>query len=264
MVLKVSNLSIHLKESKKLLLKPLSFELSSGQSLILLGESGSGKTMTCHAILRLLSDKFIVDGSISYKDKKEYDILKSSRKDLLHLYGNRIAFIPQNPMTALNPSLKVGVQMVETLLIHKKIKKSEAVNICKKALRDAGLADPDTIMDTYPYTLSGGMVQRVLIAMVLMTEAKLLITDEPTTELDVINRNSILREFANLKSRGTAILLVTHDFYIAEYLGGDLIILKDGHLVEQGRVDQILQNPQEAYTRNLLWAASYDRKIKNA
>lgn len=220
--------------------------------------------MTCHAILRLLSSAFSIQGKILFESDRQYDLLKLQRKQLQNFYGNSIAFIPQNPMTALNPSVSVGAQMLETLLIHKRVSRKDAVSICKNALSEAGLTHPERIMKSYPYTLSGGMLQRVLIAMVLMTEAKLLITDEPTTELDVIHRNAVLEAFSELKKKGTAILLVTHDFYVAKYMGGNLIILRDGETVERGNIKEILENPKHNYTKELIWAASYNRKKKDA
>lgn len=264
MVLKVSDLSVHLKERKTVLLKPLSFELDTGKSIILLGESGSGKTTICHAILGLLSSAFLVNGSIIFYNSGEYNLLKLSKRKLQSIYGSGIVFIPQNPMTALNPSLRVGVQMSETLHIHRKMKKKEADSICMKALREAGLDNPELIMKSYPYTLSGGMLQRVLIAMVLMMEAKLAVTDEPTAALDVIHRNTVLNAFSELKKRGVSILMVTHDFYAARYLGGDLIILKGGEIIERGTAKEILEAPKHDYTKELIWAASYDRKKKDA
>lgn len=264
MVLKVSGLSVYLKEKKTVLLKPLGFELDSGKSLILLGESGSGKTMTCNAILGLLSPAFQTEGSIVFYDTGQYDLLNLPKRQLRSIYGSYITFIPQNPMTALNPSLKVGIQMLETLYLHRKIGKKEAFSLCIRALSKAGLDNPELIMKSYPYTLSGGMLQRVLIAMVLMMEAKLVITDEPTTALDVIHRNAVLEAFSELKKEGVSILMVTHDFYAAKKLGGDLIILKEGEVIERGSVEEILEAPKHEYTKGLIRAASYDRKKKDA
>lgn len=264
MVLKVSDLSVGLKEKNTVLLKSLSFELDFGKSMILLGESGSGKTITCHAILGLLSSAFCLKGSIIFENSGQYDLLKLEKRQLQSIYGISIAFIPQNPMTALNPSLRVGIQMLETLRIHRRMKKQQASFICRKALSEAGLDNPEHIMKSYLHTLSGGMLQRVLIAMVLMMKAKLVITDEPTSALDVIHRNAVLDEFSKLKKGGTALLMVTHDFYAARSLGGDLIILKEGEVVERGSVKEILEAPKHNYTKELIWAASYDRKKKDA
>lgn len=155
MVLKVSDLSVGLKEKNTVLLKSLSFELDFGKSMILLGESGSGKTITCHAILGLLSSAFCLKGSIIFENSGQYDLLKLEKRQLQSIYGSSIAFIPQNPMTALNPSLRVGIQMLETLRIHRRMKKQQASFICRKALSEAGLDNPEHIMKSYPHTQIG-------------------------------------------------------------------------------------------------------------
>lgn len=264
MLLEVSDLSVYLQERGTVLLKPITFSLDAGESLVLLGESGSGKTLLCHAVLGLLSSAFLVEGRILFEGERRYDLLQLPKAQRHQVYGSAIAFVPQNPMTALNPSRTVGAQMMETLFVHGKKRREEALSICKKALSEAGLDQWDLIMKHYPYTLSGGMLQRVLIAMVLMTEAKLVITDEPTTALDVIHRNDVLDAFLTLKERGVSILMVTHDFYVANRLGGKLTVLKEGEVIERGNTEEIMANPKREYTRELIWAASYERKRKDA
>ena len=163
--------------------------------------------------------------------------------------------IPQNPMTAFDPSMRIGKQMKETLAIHSAFDSPQLESKVKEALERAGLDEPDRVYHSYPYTLSGGMLQRVMIAMALMVEAQFIVADEPTTALDVVNRNETVEAFIALREAGAAILLVTHDFSVATQLGGNLLIMKDSKIVETGKTEDILKCPQHAYTKALLAAS---------
>lgn len=155
-----------------------------------LGQSGSGKTMTCSAVLNLLDPKkFKVSGSVFFG---ETDLLNSSEKQRRGIYGNQIVYIPQNPMTALDPSMRIGRQMDETLRLHSDKSRQQRYNYILRLLHDVGLDDPDRVYRAYPHMLSGGMLQRVIIAMAMMLDAKFVLADEPTTALDVIHRNGII------------------------------------------------------------------------
>lgn len=245
-LLEIKNFSIGLKKDNKAIVKNLNFDLDAGSSLILLGESGSGKTLTCKSILGVLNAGFVKTGEILFQGG---DL--SNRK----LYGKEIAMIAQNPMTAFDPSAKIGRQMDETLRIHMKLSRSESYNKCVKALNHAGLSNADTVMGSYPFMLSGGMLQRVMIAIALMMDSRLIIADEPTTALDVQNRNSTIDSFIRLRKGGAAILLVTHDFMVATRFGGNILIMKDGEIIERGLVTTIINKPQHPYTKELILAS---------
>lgn len=260
-ILSVNNLSIKLKESSKEIVKGISFSICEGETLVLLGQSGSGKSMTCHSIMGLLDENhFLAAGNIGYHGK---NILLLNKKEKLQLFGSEIAFIPQNPMTALDPSMRIGNQMDETLKLHSKMNKTDRKARIENALKEAGLTDIKKIITSYPYTLSGGMLQRVIIAMALMVNAKLIIADEPTTALDVVHRNETISQFVKLREAGVAVLMVTHDFAAASQLGGNLSIMKDGELIEQGLLCDVIKNPVHEYTKALLNASSltsYNKK----
>lgn len=208
--LMIDHLSINLRSGTDNLVSEISFAIKEGESLILLGQSGSGKTMTCSAVLNLLDPKkFKVSGSVFFG---KTDLLNSAEKQRRGIYGNQIVYIPQNPMTALDPSMRIGRQMDETLRLHSDKSRQQRYNYILRLLHDVGLDDPDRVYRAYPHMLSGGMLQRVIIAMAMMLDAKFVLADEPTTALDVIHRNGIIDLFSQMKANGVGILMVTHDF----------------------------------------------------
>lgn len=252
-LLQISHLSVNLRRTGDAIVKDIGFSLREGESLILLGQSGSGKTMTCHAVMGLLEPRrFAVSGSVLFEGT---DLFTCGLRERRQVYGGRIAMIPQNPMTAFDPSMKIGRQMMETLLLHTGLSRKEAGDRLKQAFCVAGLVGPDTVCESYPYMLSGGMLQRVMIAFALMVDAKLIIADEPTTALDVAHRNSIVEEFRKLRTAGAGVLLVTHDFAVAAQFGGNILVMKDGDAIERGTVKSVLENPSHPYTKELLNAA---------
>lgn len=258
-LLTVEDLRVSLRAEQRELVRGISFSVDAGKSLVLLGQSGSGKTMTCRSIMGLLDAKrFMVTGSVLYNEK---EILTMKKRERCMLYGGDISFVPQNPMTVLDPSMRIGKQMCETLVLHKKVTKSESVRIARQTLKRAGLQSVDTILRSYPYTLSGGMLQRVIIAMAHMTQAKLILADEPTTALDVVHRNETIDTFTTLRNAGAAIFMVTHDFSAASQLGGELCIMKEGELIEYGQTKQVLRSPQNEYTRVLIEASSLSQRL---
>lgn len=253
-LLSVENLHIKIIKENCNIVKGISFSIAAGDTLVLLGQSGSGKSMTCRAIMGLLDTKrFLLSGSVRYKNMELLDISKVEKR---RIYGGEIAFVPQNPMTALDPSMKIESQMDETLNYHTNTNRKERKERIAESLHRAGLDDIKTVLNSYPYMLSGGMLQRVIIAMALMSEAKLIIADEPTTALDVVHRNETIDEFLRLKDQGIAIFMVTHDFAAASQLGGQLCIMNDGELVEQGALDEVLRQPGHDYTKALIAASS--------
>lgn len=251
-LLEVKDFSITLIKDKSIIVKHLNFDLDAGSSLILLGQSGSGKTLTCKSILGVLGTSFAPTGEIRFEGQS---LLNLPTKMQQSVYGKQIAMIAQNPMTAFDPSAKIGRQMEETLRIHTKLCRTERHAKCLQALSDAGLTREETVMDSYPFTLSGGMLQRVMIALALMMDAQLIVADEPTTALDVEHRNATVDTFIRLRECGVAVLLVTHDFMVATRFGGRLLVMNDGEIVEDGLVDSILKNPRHPYTKELLSAS---------
>lgn len=257
-LLSTKQVSIALAKTQTILVKDISLELNDGESMVILGQSGSGKTMTCRAVMGLLDRKrFSVTGSILFEGT---ELLSCTYKQREKLYGGAIAMIPQNPMTALDPSMKVGKQMEETLTWHTGLKGRERTKRVEQALQEAGLQEVERVYTSYPHTLSGGMLQRVTIAMALMVQAKLVLADEPTTALDVAHRNAVIDTFIQLRSRGTAVLIVTHDFSVAAQMGGQVLVMKQGEVVERGEVRRLLAQPKAGYTKELLAAAQLSQR----
>lgn len=252
-LLQVKHLHIEVKKDKRTVVEDVSFTLEEGEALVLLGQSGSGKTMSCHAIMGLLDSKqFQIDGEILFEGK---NILMPGKKEKRKLYGSAVAMVPQNPMSAFDPSMRIGKQMEETLTLHSNLKGRALHQKVREALLQAGLSNPEMVCRSYPHTLSGGMLQRCLIAMTLMTKARVIIADEPTTALDVIHRNDTVKAFLGLQAQGAAILMITHDFAVARQFSGRLLVMKNGKVLEQGKTEDILEHPKADYTK-ALWAAS--------
>lgn len=253
----VKNLCITACKENRELVKGVDFCISQGQSLILLGQSGSGKTMTCRAIMGLLDPgRFYINGEILLDQR---NLLTLPLRDRLCIYGGDIAFIPQNPMTALDPSVRIGRQMDETLALHGRASKAERKARILESLSQAGLTDGADIYRAYPHMLSGGMLQRVLIAMTMMGQAKIVIADEPTTALDVVHRNETINSFLQLREKGVGIFMVTHDFSAAAQLGGTVLIMKDGNILERGPINEVLASPKAPYTKDLISASALSR-----
>lgn len=251
-LLQVEHLNIALKNPYQELVRDISFSLKEAGTITLLGQSGSGKTLTCRAILGLLnSSTFQVNGEILFDNRS---LLQLKGKERALYYGSQIAFVPQNPMTALDPSRKIGVQMAEFLSLHRDLKKKEALSLYEQAIVRAGLSDTKRVLSSRPYQLSGGMLQRCLIALAIAGNAKLVIADEPTTALDAIHRDKAVEQFLHLQEQGCALLIVTHDFDVARHIGGHVLIMKEGRMVEQGSAKEVLQNPKAGYTRELIEA----------
>ncbi len=255
--LTVKDLSIQSKKDHRRIVADLSFSLSRGESLILLGQSGCGKTMTCRAVMGLLDKRlFRTEGSIMFHQTQLLHMAESKRPEL---YGNTIAFIPQNPMTALDPSMRIRGQMDEHLRIHTQLKKKQRQDRIRESLIQAGLPDTERVLRLFPHMLSGGMLQRVLIAMATGTNADLIIADEPTTALDVVHRNEIVDAFLRLRESGVGVLFVTHDFAAALRLGGDVLVMRDGAVVERGKTRDIYTAPETEYARSLVKASALSK-----
>lgn len=232
------------------LLQHVSFELLPGQIVGLVGESGSGKTLTCRAILQLLSESMEMSGSIRLKGK-EISGLKEA--EMRRMRGKEIGYITQNPMGALVPVRTVGSQFVETLRTHLQLSRRDGIALMEQCLGRLGLEEPLTLLQRYPFELSGGMLQRVLIAFTLCLSPSIVIADEPTTALDTVNQYRVLQQLELLRAEaGSAILLITHDLDVIAELADYVLVMQQGRIVEATDVFSLFAVPQHPYTQQLL------------
>jgi peptide/nickel transport system ATP-binding protein len=229
----------------------VSFVVRKGEVMGLVGESGSGKSMTGYSIMGLIdAPGRIVDGTIRLAGR---DLRALSPEDLRQLRGNRIAMIFQDPMMTLNPVLSVAAQMVETIQAHEKVSRSAAVLRSRAALVQVGIPSPDERLAAYPHQFSGGMRQRVAIAIALLNHPDLIIADEPTTALDVTIQGQILFEMQKLtRETGAAMIWITHDLSVVAGLADHVSVMYAGRIVEQGSVFDVLSQPRHPYTQGLL------------
>ncbi len=229
----------------------VSFQLERGKVLGIVGESGSGKSVTAYSIMQILEKNGkIVSGSIRFDGQ---ELVGASEKTLKEIRGNRISIIFQDPMTSLNPTYTVGHQLTEGIRLHTSRDAKQARARAVEMLTLVGVNEPEKRMNQYPHQLSGGMRQRVMIAMALACEPDILIADEPTTALDVTIQAQILELMQKLqKEMGMAILMITHDLGVVAQMCDEVIVMYAGSICEQGTVDEIFYNPRHAYTRGLL------------
>lgn len=230
----------------------VSFQVKSGETLGVVGESGCGKSVTALSILRLLPKLTgkTVGGEIHFHGR---DLLKLSEREMRQIRGDSIAMVFQEPMTSLNPVHTVGSQIAEAVQIHTKANRSDAMAKSQEMLRLVRIADPDRRINNYPHELSGGMRQRVMIAMALACSPELLIADEPTTALDVTIQAQILRLIIDLKERlGTAVMFITHDLGVVAETCQRVIVMYAGRIVEQATVSDLFARPAHPYTQGLM------------
>ena len=245
------NISIAQNQSSKSLVKNISFNIKKNEIIGLIGESGSGKSLTSLAILNLLNkDKFKVTGEVLFKGN---DLLKISEEEMLKNRGAEISMIFQEPMSALNPTMKIGYQLYEMYKAHQNKSFLEITNRIKKLIKKVKLEGVENLFEKYPHEISGGQKQRVMIVMALACNPKLLIADEPTTALDVTVQKEIIDILKLLqKSEGLSILFISHDLKLVSKITDRLIILKDGVVVETGNNEKIFEGPVSDYTKALL------------
>ena len=254
-ILEIKNLVIDFesKDSTFRAVDNISLEIARGKTLSLVGESGSGKSVTALSILQLLPEgtvRYSKESSIEFEGRQ---IIGSSKKDITSLRGNKISMIFQEPMTSLNPYQKVGYQIDESLIIHRGLSKKEAREKTLDLLKKVKIPEPEIKVSSYPHQLSGGQRQRIMIAMALANEPELLIADEPTTALDVTVEKALLELLADLqKEFGMSILFITHDLNIVKKFSDDVCVMKDGQIVEAGRVKELFDDPKHPYTIKLL------------
>ncbi len=229
----------------------VSFKVNQGQVLGLVGESGSGKTVTGFSIIGLVDPPGeVVGGEILFHGR---DLVKLSDEEMRDLRGSRIAMIFQDPMMTLNPVLRIDTQMIEAVRAHKDVSRNEAYRLARETLVAVGIASPDERLKAYPHQFSGGMRQRVAIAIALLNEPDLIIADEPTTALDVTIQAQILFEAQKLCRRtGTAMIWITHDLTVVAGLADRICVMYAGRDVEHGSVDEVLDAPLHPYTHGLI------------
>jgi peptide/nickel transport system ATP-binding protein len=239
------------RRGKVIVVDDVSFHVNQGEILGLVGESGSGKSVTGYSILGLIeAPGSIESGRVLFQGD---DLLKLTPKAQRRLRGSRIAMIFQDPMATLNPVLRVDVQMIEAVRAHIKVSKLEARERASRALGMMGIPSPEERLRSYPHQMSGGMRQRVAIAIAMLHEPDLIIADEPTTALDVTIQAQILSEIQQLaKHTGTSLIWISHDLSVVAGLADTVAVMYAGRIVENGRVDDILDRPQHPYTQGLI------------
>ena len=230
----------------------ISYDLNYNEVMGVVGESGSGKSVEAYSIIGLLQNPGkVIGGSITFEGQ---DVLAKTPAEMVNFRGSEVAMIFQNPMTCLNPVYTIGNQLVEALKAHdKNISKEDAQKRAMAMLEEVGINNVEKRMKQYPHELSGGMRQRVMIAMGLICHPKLLIADEPTTALDVTVQKQILEEIYQLsRKENLGVLFITHDLGVVAEIADDVSIMKDGEIVENGTVEEIFYHPQHSYTKKLL------------
>jgi oligopeptide/dipeptide ABC transporter ATP-binding protein len=252
-ILEVRNLKTHFFSGKKVIkaVDGVDFEVNRGETLGIVGESGSGKSITSLSIMRLLADSGkIVEGEILFKGR---DLVKEKTEAMRKIRGNEISMIFQEPMTSLNPVFTIGEQIAEVFRIHHKASRKEAWNQAVDMLRLVGIPSPEKRAKQEPHELSGGMRQRVMIAMALACHPELLIADEPTTALDVTIQAQILDILKDLQEKlGTAIIMITHDMGVVSETCDRVAVMYAGKIVEHTDVDTLFEQPKHPYTQGLL------------
>ncbi len=245
MILSVKNLSVSNKE--KIIIENISFDLKKNSCLGILGESGSGKSITCKAIMGLLDDNFKVNGEIQFNGDK---LENSNSKNII---GKEICMIIQNPMTAFNPLFNIENQLVETILTHKNTSKVDAINIILDSFEKMNLRDGNSLLKKFPHELSGGMLQRIMIALTISLEPSIIIADEPTTAIDVVNQIEIIKELKKIRNiLKSSIIFVSHDLSILNQISDEIIVMNQGKIIEKGLFKDIMSNPREISTKELI------------
>ncbi|MBZ5753284.1 MULTISPECIES: nickel import ATP-binding protein NikD [Metabacillus] len=256
-VLQVRDLHVQVKTKNgaATLVEDLNFELKRGKVLGLIGESGCGKTVTSMSILQLLNRKTTtIEGSIVLQGRELNGL---GEKDMREIRGKDIAFIMQNPMNAFTPVFTIGHQFIETICSHTKLNKKQATELAIEAMHHVNLPDPVKLLKHYPFQLSGGMLQRVMIAIAACLHPAIIIADEPTTALDVNNQKKVLYHLDKIRSEyGSAILLISHDLGVISEMADEVAVMQNGRIVEKADVFQLFDEPQHEYTKKLLHARS--------
>ena len=252
-ILEVKNLEVNFRtfSGEVQAVRDVSFDLYQGETLAIVGESGSGKSVTVKAIMGLLSaNGYYKGGEILFDGK---NIATMPEKDLHSIRGNRIAMVFQDPMTSLDPTMKIGQQIMEVIRLHQKTSKAEAYEKAIKLIELVGISDAKERMNQYPHQFSGGMRQRIVIAIALACEPKILIADEPTTALDVTIQAQILDLMKDLQKKiGASVIFITHDLGVVANVADRVAVMYAGRLVEIGTADEVFYDPRHPYTWGLI------------
>jgi oligopeptide/dipeptide ABC transporter ATP-binding protein len=252
-LLEVKNLRVSLQKKKEVIhiVDDISFNVRKGKTLCIVGESGCGKSLTSLSIMGLLPKGIkITQGEVNFKEK---DLSKYGIKEMSKIRGNDMSMIFQEPMTSLNPVHTVGKQISESAILHMNLNKKEAHQKAIEMLRLVGIPSPESRVDSYPHELSGGMRQRVMIAIALICDPELIIADEPTTALDVTIQAQILELMNNLKEElGMSIVMITHDLSVVSEMADDVVVMYAGKIVEYGNSRELFNQPLHPYTEGLL------------
>ena len=244
------NVTLHHRRASKKLVENVSFEVRPGECLGILGESGSGKSMTVKSVLGLLDKNFQVSGSAIFDGQ---DLLKESKEELRRLRGSRITMVLQNPMTCFDPLYRIGNQMAETFATHTSWNAQEIRTRSLEILEQMRIRNGEEVLEKYPHQLSGGMLQRIMIGIAMALQPELLIADEPTTAIDAITQYEILEEFIRIKKqKNTAMLFITHDLGAISKVADRILVMNSGHVVDSGSFDHILKHADDPYTRMLV------------
>lgn len=264
-ILEIKNYSLGIEIDKKIypILKNINFSFFKGKIHAIVGESGCGKTMSVMSILKLLpKNSKVLGGKIMFEGR---NILSYSEKQMRQIRGRKIALIPQDPMTSLNPLYTIENQLLEVIMLHNDISKEQALKVAIQTLESVEFKDAEKRIKSYPHELSGGMKQRVIIAMALAANADILIADEPTTALDVTIQAQILKLLEKIKQQGKTIILITHDLGVVAQYSDDISIMYLGAIVERAQTRELFKNPHHPYTKALIEAlpVKKGKKLKN-
>lgn len=254
-MLQVDRLSIHFADREEVqeVVRGISFSVQDGEIVGIVGESGSGKTMTALTIAGLFKEHAVLDAGTIRLDGT--DLLKLTEREMRQVQGNRIGMIFQEPMTALNPTMKIGRQVEEVLRLHTDLDSRARKAAVIRALEEVELDEAEKLLFKYPHELSGGMRQRVMIAAAMICRPSLLIADEPTTALDAATQESILKLLKKLNDKyGMSILLISHNLRVVKELCTRVFVMKDGEILEEGETEVVFQNPKTEYTKALIAA----------
>ncbi|WP_416147596.1 staphylopine uptake ABC transporter ATP-binding protein CntD [Salipaludibacillus sp. HK11] len=249
-ILEVENLKVWDGHSGKKIIRDSSFRLTAGSCLAIVGESGSGKSVTCRAIMRLNSPSLQQSGEIIFKGEK---LNYLSTNEMRKKRGRNLCMILQNGMSAFDPSCVVGVHLRETLAEHFQWSKKEIEVKMTSAMQSVMLKSPLEIMNKYPHQLSGGMLQRIMIALAIVLEPDIIIADEPTSSLDTISQFEVVEQFINLREKmGCTMIFISHDLGVVRKIADDVLVMKDGEIMERGNTEKIFSGAEHEYTKYLV------------
>jgi len=249
-LLEIKNLSVNNLRTGQQIIHDLSFSLHENRCLCIVGESGSGKSMTAKAILGLTSPWLQVNGEVLFKGM---NLIEQSNATMRKVRGQKICMILQDAMTAFDPLSTIGKQMIETLRENLVMNKTEAKELAITALQSVQIYEPEQVLKKYPHQLSGGMLQRVMISIVMVIKPDIIIADEPTTALDSINQREVVEQFKKLLAvNHVSMIFISHDLSVVQYLADDVLVMKDGKCVELGEASKILSTPSHSFTKFLI------------